>query len=52
MLFRSPNNAGGGIAQAFPDPNMFSAWGGFALFCGYTVAVIAIAATLLLRRDA
>ena len=47
-----PNNAGGGIAQAFPDPNMFSAWGGFALFCGYTIAVIAIAATLLLRRDA
>jgi hypothetical protein len=47
-----PNNAGGGIAQAFLDPNMFSAWGGFALFCGYTVAVIAIAAVLLLRRDA
>ncbi|MDE3132763.1 MAG: ABC transporter permease subunit [Acidobacteriota bacterium] len=47
-----PNNAGGAIAQAFSDGNTFSPWGGFALFCGYTVAVIAIAAVLLLRRDA
>jgi ABC-2 type transport system permease protein len=47
-----PNNAGGAIAQALADPNTFSAWGGFALFCGYTVAIIAIAALLLLRRDA
>jgi hypothetical protein len=47
-----PNNAGGAVAQALADPNQFSAWGGFALFCGYTVAVIAIAAVLLLRRDA
>jgi hypothetical protein len=47
-----PSNAGGAIAQALSDPNTFSAWGGFALFCGYTVAVIVIAAVLLLRRDA
>jgi ABC-2 type transport system permease protein len=47
-----PSNAGGAIAQALADPNQFSAWGGFALFCGYTVAMIAIAAVLLLRRDA
>ncbi|MDE3130162.1 MAG: ABC transporter permease subunit [Acidobacteriota bacterium] len=47
-----PNNAGGALAQAIADPNTFSPWGGFALFCGYTVAVIAIAAVLLLRRDA
>jgi ABC-type transport system involved in multi-copper enzyme maturation permease subunit len=47
-----PNNAGGTIAQVLADPFTFSAWGGFALFCGYTVAVIAIAAGLLLRRDA
>jgi ABC-type transport system involved in multi-copper enzyme maturation permease subunit len=47
-----PNNAGGTIAQVLADPFTFSAWGGFALFCGYTVAVIAIAAVLLLRRDA
>lgn len=47
-----PNFAGGGIAQAVQDPNTFSAWGGFALFCGYTVATVAIAAVLLVRRDA
>lgn len=47
-----PSNAGGAVAQALSDPNNFSAWGGFALFCGYTVAVIAVAAVLLLRRDA
>ncbi|MGH2835913.1 MAG: ABC transporter permease subunit [Solirubrobacteraceae bacterium] len=47
-----PSNAGGAVAQALADPNMFSPWGGFALFCGYTVVVIAIAALLLLRRDA
>lgn len=47
-----PSNAGGAVAQALADPNMFSPWGGFALFCGYTVAVIVIAAVLLLRRDA
>jgi len=47
-----PSNAGGAIAQALVDPNNFSAWGGFALFCGYTAAMIAIAAALLVRRDA
>lgn len=47
-----PNNAGGGLVQALADPHMFSPWGGFALFCGYTVAMIAIAARLLLKRDA
>ena len=47
-----PSNAGGAVAQALADPYTFSAWGGFALFCGYTVAMIAIAAVLLKRRDA
>ena len=47
-----PSSAGGAIAQAVADGNTFSPWGGFALFCGYTVAMIAIAAVLLLRRDA
>lgn len=46
-----PSNAGGAVAQAFADPNSFSPWGGLALFCGYTVAAIAISAVLLLRRD-
>jgi ABC-2 type transport system permease protein len=47
-----PSNAGSTIAQALPDPLAFSPWGGFALFCGYTLAVVAIAAWLLLQRDA
>ncbi|MCL2419854.1 MAG: ABC transporter permease subunit [Conexibacteraceae bacterium] len=46
-----PSNAGGGIAQALQDSNVFSPWGGFALFMGYTVAVIAFAAWMLLKRD-
>ena len=41
-----------GIAQAIQDSHVFSPWGGFALFCGYTAAVIVIAARLLLQRDA
>jgi ABC-2 type transport system permease protein len=40
------------IAQALPDSHVFSPWGGFALFCGYTLVVIAIAARMLLQRDA
>jgi ABC-2 type transport system permease protein len=47
-----PSNAGGAVAQAFPGANTFSPWGGFALFCGYTAAAVAVAAVLLLRRDA
>ncbi len=47
-----PSNAGGALAQALPGPNVFSAWGGFALFCGYTAVTIVIAAWLLLTRDA
>lgn len=46
-----PSNAGGTIAQALSDAHSFSPWGGFALFCGYAVATIAIAAVMLLRRD-
>jgi hypothetical protein len=34
------------------DSNMFSPWGGFALFCGYVVLAVAVAAYLLVRRDA
>jgi ABC-2 type transport system permease protein len=47
-----PSDAGGAIAQAIPDPHTFSPWGGFALFCGYTVVAIFAAAVVLLRRDA
>ncbi len=47
-----PSTAGTGIARPFPAAHAFSAWGGFALFCGYTVVTVVIAAYLLRRRDA
>ncbi|WP_249021124.1 ABC transporter permease subunit [Conexibacter sp. S30A1] len=47
-----PSTASSGLAQALAQPHSFTPWGGFALFCGYTVAVIVIAAVLLKRRDA
>lgn len=48
-----PFTAGGALAQALGGgAHSFSPWGGFALFCGYTVALIVIAARLLLQRDA
>ncbi len=34
------------------SPNMFSAWGEFAVFGGYTVIVLAAGAVLFARRDA
>lgn len=40
------------VAQALPDSHVFSPWGGFALFCGYTLVTIVIAARLLVQRDA
>jgi ABC-2 type transport system permease protein len=47
-----PSSAGGAIAQAVPDAHTLSPWGGFALYCGYTIVLLAIAAYLLVRRDA
>jgi ABC-2 type transport system permease protein len=47
-----PSVAGTEVASTFTQANTFSAWGGFALFCGYTVAAVAVAAYLLRRRDA
>lgn len=47
-----PSNAGAGVGQAVLDAHMFSPWGGFALFCGYTAVAVAVAAYLLVRRDA
>lgn len=47
-----PSNAGSAVAQALHEAHQFSPWGGFALFCGYTIVVIAIAARLLRSRDA
>jgi ABC-2 type transport system permease protein len=34
------------------EPHMLGPWTGFALFCGYTLVVLGVAAVLLVRRDA
>ncbi|MBV9606769.1 MAG: ABC transporter permease [Solirubrobacterales bacterium] len=47
-----PSVAAQGILSGTRDAHTFSPWGGFALFCGYTVAVLIVAAVLLKRRDA
>jgi ABC-type transport system involved in multi-copper enzyme maturation permease subunit len=47
-----PSVAGTEVASTYAQPYTFSAWGGFALFCGYTVLAVAVAAYLLRRRDA
>jgi ABC-2 type transport system permease protein len=47
-----PSSAGGAIAKALPDPHTLSPWGGFAVYCGYTIVLVALAAYLLVRRDA
>jgi ABC-type transport system involved in multi-copper enzyme maturation permease subunit len=46
-----PGNAGRAILQITPDSSMLSPWVGFALFCGYAAAALAVAAVLLVRRD-
>jgi ABC-type transport system involved in multi-copper enzyme maturation permease subunit len=47
-----PSSAGGAIAAAVPDAHTLSPWGGFALYCSYTLVLLAIAAYMLVRRDA
>jgi ABC-2 type transport system permease protein len=47
-----PSVAGTEIASTFHGPYTFSAWGGFALFCGYTLLAVVVGAVLLKRRDA
>jgi len=46
-----PSVAGATILSGTHDAHTFSAWGGFALFCGYTAVVLLVAAVLLGRRD-
>jgi ABC-2 type transport system permease protein len=46
-----PSNAGGAIWTINPDPNTLAPWAGFAVFCAYAVAALAVAAILMLRRD-
>ncbi len=48
-----PLNAGTTIAShSFDNSHHLSAWGGFALFCGYALIAVIGAAITLLRRDA
>jgi ABC-type transport system involved in multi-copper enzyme maturation permease subunit len=46
-----PSNAGGAVWTINPDPNTLAPWTGLALFAGYAVLALAIAAVLLNRRD-
>jgi ABC-type transport system involved in multi-copper enzyme maturation permease subunit len=47
-----PSSAGGAIAKVMPDAHTLSPWGGFALYCVYTIVLLAVAAYMLVRRDA
>jgi ABC-2 type transport system permease protein len=47
-----PSNAGGALWDAALSPTSLSPWTGFALLCGYTAALIAVAAWRLRHGDA
>jgi ABC-type transport system involved in multi-copper enzyme maturation permease subunit len=47
-----PSNAGGAIWTITPDPGTLAPWAGFGIFCAYVAVAMAIAAVLLVRRDA
>ena len=47
-----PSTAGQVLARATRDAHTLSPWAGFGLYCGYTAFAIAVAACLLVRRDA
>ena len=47
-----PSTAGQGITHVRVDPDLLPPWTGFAVFVGYTLAVLAVAAVMLRRRDA
>jgi ABC-2 type transport system permease protein len=46
-----PSNAGGAVWTITPGSNTLAPWAGFAVFCGYAVASILLAAILMVRRD-
>jgi hypothetical protein len=46
-----PAAAGHDVFALHTGPNSLSVWTGFALFCGYALAALVIAAVLLVRRD-
>jgi ABC-2 type transport system permease protein len=47
-----PSNAGGALWNAALSPTSLSPWTGFALLCGYTAALVAVAAWRLRHGDA
>jgi ABC-2 type transport system permease protein len=47
-----PSNAAGALWNAALSPTSLSPWTGFALLCGYTAALVAVAAWRLRRGDA
>jgi len=47
-----PGNAGAAIMSLHRDSTTLAPWVGFGLFCLYTAVALAIAAVLLVRRDA
>ncbi len=47
-----PSNAGGAIMQLHRDSTTLAPWTGFAVFVAYALAGLAVAAVLLVRRDA
>lgn len=46
-----PSNAGQQLVTVRHEAGMLAPWAGFAVFCGYAVAAIVLAAVLLRRRD-
>ncbi len=47
-----PSNAGQQLMTLNPDPDMLSPGKGFALFVGYAVVAVIVAAVVVKRRDA
>jgi ABC-2 type transport system permease protein len=47
-----PSNAGGALWDAALSPTSMTPWTGFALLCGYTAALVAVAAWRLQHGDA
>jgi ABC-2 type transport system permease protein len=47
-----PGNAGMAMTHVTPDPGELGPWAGFGVLCGYVVVTLAVAAVLLVRRDA
>ena len=48
-----PFNAGSAVAtHHFDNSHHLSPWGGFALFCGYTLVILVGASITMMRRDA